>query len=57
MVDGQVEVETPRGEWLAFILRHGQEPGAAMVAFCRKHRPDFPDEQACVNTLKREADR
>lgn len=57
MVDGQVEIETPRGEWLAFILRHGEELGAEVFAFCRKNRQDFPDEQACVNMLKREADR
>lgn len=57
MIDGQVEIETPRGEWLAFILRHGEELEAEGVAFCRKNRQDFPDEQDCVNTLKREADR
>jgi len=34
---GQVEVDTPGGESLAFTLRHGEEEGIAVVTFCREN--------------------
>lgn len=50
----QVEVDTPNGESLAFMLRHGDEEGTAIVVFCRDNQADFPDEQACVIALMQE---
>lgn len=51
---GQVEVDTPGGESLAFTLRHGDEDGIAVVGFCRENEKYFPDEQECVVTLMQE---
>lgn len=51
---GQVEVDAPGGESLAFTLRHGEEDGIAVVDFCRENEKVFPDEQECVVTLMQE---
>lgn len=51
---GQVEVDAPGGESLAFTLHHGEEEGMAVVDFCRANAGVLPDEQACVVMLMQE---
>lgn len=51
---GQVEVDAPGGESLAFTLHHGEEEGMAVVDFCRVNAEVLPDEQACVVMLMQE---
>ncbi len=51
---GQVEVDAPGGESLAFTLRHAEEEGIAVVSFCRENVELLPDEQECVVMLMQE---
>lgn len=50
----QVEIDTPTGESLAFVLQHGEDVEAAVVRFCRANRISLPDEDDCISRLAHE---
>lgn len=47
-------MEASGGESLAFVLKHGEDAGRAVVGFCRENQKALPDEQTCVITLMQE---